>query len=76
MTCHDCHIDTRKDKSNFYMVHDQLWEEFGEGENYLCWDCFENRIGRKLQKQDFTKAICNVKVNPKIKKITIWLMEV
>lgn len=69
MTCPDCHIGTRKDKSNFYMVHDHLWEEFGVGEGCLCWDCFEKRLGRKLTKEDFTDAMCNVKANPNVKKL-------
>jgi hypothetical protein len=49
------------------MVHDQLWEDFGVGEGYLCWDCFEKRLGRKLQKEDLTEVVCNLKVNPKVK---------
>lgn len=69
MTCLDCHIDTRKEKSNFYMVHNHLWKEFGVGDRYLCWDCFEKRLSRKLNKEDFTDAICNLKVNPKVKKL-------
>jgi hypothetical protein len=53
--------------SNFYMVHDHLWDEFGVRENYLCWNCFEKRLGRELTKEDFTDAKCNVKANPNVK---------
>jgi hypothetical protein len=51
------------------MVHDHLWDEFGVRENYLCWDCLENRLGRKLTKEDFIDAICNITANPKVKML-------
>lgn len=68
-TCQDCSINTRKNKKDFYMVTDELWAEHGVGKKMLCMNCFEIRLGRKLQKDDFTDAFCNLKVNPIVKNL-------
>lgn len=41
------------------MVKDDLWNEFGAGENLLCVDCFEKSLGRKLLLGDFTFCTTN-----------------
>ena len=69
--CFDCDVDIRKNKKDFYMVHDHLWNEFGLGKKYLCWNCFENRLGRSFTIDDFTDAFCNKKVNPLIKNLFV-----
>ena len=51
------------------MVKDSLWEKFGENENFLCVDCFETRLGRKLKVSDLTDCFVNKNVNPYIVKI-------
>jgi hypothetical protein len=53
-----------KDKSNFLMVHDHLWERFGVGDGYLCLSCFGKRLGRPLTLEDFRDVICNTRDNP------------
>lgn len=69
MSCHECHVDIRKDKTNFYMVQDQLWYEFGVGKGYLCLPCFEKRLGRPLVLEDFPDVTCNIRDNPFFKKL-------
>lgn len=61
--CQDCKVDTRDDPKDFFMVKDQLWDAHGVGLGRLCVGCFENRLGRKLQKEDITDCAANY-VNP------------
>jgi len=60
--CFDCQKKIKPVR--YFMVHDPLWEEFGVGRDFLCVDCFEKRLGRKLNKSDLTKCFVNEKVNP------------
>lgn len=48
--CFDCKVDT---KDEYYMVLDEIWEEFGCGDDLLCIGCLENRVGRNLVRADF-----------------------
>ncbi len=53
--CMDCGVNTFK-TDEYYMVRRPLWLEatYDEGGNgMLCISCLENRIGRKLKKEDF-----------------------
>ena len=54
--CVDCGAD--KD-GEYYMVSDELWAASGMAPNggMLCLACLEQRIGRRLVKEDFT-ALC------------------
>lgn len=57
--CVDCGMDTINEH---FMVHDYLWDtafagESGEGD--ICILCIEERLGRKLTKQDFTDVPVN-----------------
>lgn len=55
--CAECGVDT---KTEYYMVHDHIWETFGR-EPLLCIGCLENKMGRTLWSGDFTHyAINNV----------------
>ena len=36
-----------------YMVNDDLWNQYGNDELTLCKSCFEKRMGRNLEKDDF-----------------------
>jgi hypothetical protein len=47
------------DYGEYYMVHKQIWTTFGVGDGYLCIGCLEQRLGRKLNRGDFTDAPCN-----------------
>lgn len=57
--CMDCGVDTINEN---YMVHDAVWDEAlgGDsnagscGDGDLCVLCLEQRLGRKLSRQDFT----------------------
>lgn len=53
----------------YFMVHDHLWEKFGVGMDFLCIDCFEKRMGRKLEASDLMECFVNEKVNPYTAKI-------
>jgi hypothetical protein len=41
------------------MVKDHIWEEFGVGKGMLCVECFEKRLGRKLEPYDL--SYCHLK---------------
>lgn len=34
MTCHDFQIHTRKDKTNFFLAHEHIWDTYRVGEGY------------------------------------------
>ncbi|MGY6521515.1 MAG: hypothetical protein ACXIUD_07295 [Mongoliitalea sp.] len=68
-SCQDCGIDTRKGKSNFFTVTEELWEDYGVGKDFLCLSCFEKRLGRPLRKEDFLVSFLNYVANPVVAKI-------
>lgn len=57
-SCADCKFNT---KTEYYMVHNKLWRLATHGEpiEFLCIGCLECRIGRELEKTDFTDAPIN-----------------
>jgi hypothetical protein len=55
--CEDCNDWIRPSKT--FMVTDELWEEYGVGEKQLCVKCFENRLKRPLEKDDFLECFIN-----------------
>lgn len=67
--CVDCGKDTWIDDKDYYMVTFELWEKHGVGQNMLCMDCMETRIGHKLRKEDILPCILTEKMNPYTKKI-------
>ena len=55
--CLDCHIDTTPE---YYVIKNPLWKKANPQINgMLCIGCLEQRLGRNLTKQDFTKAPLN-----------------
>lgn len=52
--CLDCKVDTHL-INEYYILKDNIWLETGVGKHdgKLCIGCVENRIGRKLNKNDF-----------------------
>jgi hypothetical protein len=42
-----------------YNVHDPVWEQAGLGRGHLCVGCLENRLGRQLNRSDFTDQPVN-----------------
>lgn len=50
-SCTDCGEDT---KTEYYMVHDNLWELYAKDAFLLCVGCLEGRMGRALWSGDFT----------------------
>jgi hypothetical protein len=80
--CMDCGCETMQHGNDFddwYMVHDNVWKqavpEFEPTPQYadlnkcefLCLDCLEKRIKRKLTKHDFTDCEAN-KNNKKVQQ--------
>lgn len=64
--CDDCGVDTAPDECidgtwEWYMVHDEIWAEFGTAEGFLCVGCLENRLGRELTEHDFMEVPINLK---------------
>jgi len=56
--CLDCCVETIP--TEYYMVTNDLWSKaVPEYEGMLCIGCLEMRIGRKLNKNDFTKVPVN-----------------
>jgi hypothetical protein len=53
MLCKDCGVDTELE---YYMIHDYLWKIANNKheDGFLCVGCIEERLGRQLNKKDFT----------------------
>ena len=56
--CKDCGTDTFELKE-YYMVKNNLWNKYGNGDAMLCVGCLEHRMGRQLNFRDFTNAPVN-----------------
>ncbi len=54
-------MDCKKDTWNeYYMLYSRIWKKANSKiEGKLCINCVEARLGRKLSKKDFTKALVN-----------------
>lgn len=56
--CIDCGMETIPEE--YYMLHDEVWGEANpKKEGMLCIGCVERRLGRSLNKDDFTSALIN-----------------
>lgn len=52
--CNDCKVDTH-DIQEYYSVYDAICHEATKDTKImLCIGCLENRLGRQLNKDDFT----------------------
>lgn len=69
--CGRCLKDVYEDKNDYYMVNDNLWKGFGNGNGKLCWDCLEERMGRPITAQDLTTCLLNTTFNPKAQKLLL-----
>jgi hypothetical protein len=65
--CFDCKDKIRPIK--YFMVHKHLWEKNGVGTDFLCVDCFEKRLSRRLIATDLMECFVNEKVNSYTSKI-------
>jgi hypothetical protein len=61
--CRDCGVDTVPfdGPCEYYNLHNDLWEAIGMKRNggMLCIGCVERRLGRLLNRADFTGAPVN-----------------
>lgn len=58
--CIDCGTNTLETRE-YYMVQDEIWQQarmLPKG-GMLCIGCLEKRLGRRLDKNDFTDALVN-----------------
>ena len=55
--CLDCKVDTGKIKEHYFIKTD-VWLSVAQN-GMLCINCLENRLGRKLNKHDFTDCFIN-----------------
>jgi hypothetical protein len=58
--CLDCGPDTVTARE-YYLLRDDVWAEtrVGPQEGVLCIGCVEGRLGRRLNRRDFTSAPVN-----------------
>lgn len=72
--CIDCGVDTGK-ICEFYFIKTELWLKImATIKGMLCIGCLENRLGRQLQKSDFTDAtINNPRFVPKSQRLMMRL---
>lgn len=77
--CVDCGVDTNPTdglelRSEFYMVHDEVWAAAGMEPNggCLCVGCLEKRLGRKLWAGDFRDVPINDLTNQDGEKAFSW----
>jgi hypothetical protein len=68
--CIDCGKNAQTGEE-YFMVHDQLWEKYGAGNELLCISCFEKRMGRKLKSDDLQGVFVNEIVNPNTSKLLL-----
>jgi len=62
MPCKDCAKDTHLSSDiDYYMVENAIWKKYGGDAEFLCWDCLEKRMGRKIQIKDIVD--CNINKN-------------
>jgi hypothetical protein len=72
--CKDCSVDTtpctgkrgcrHKDRWEYYMVHNELWQAAKMQAGFLCIGCLERRIDRQLRPHDFTDSRINDSEHP------------
>lgn len=55
--CEDCGAYIWGTKQGHYMVHNDLWATVGKSNDCFCMDCFEKRLGRKLEVKDFNLIV-------------------
>ena len=71
--CHDCGSDTLRSPRDYYMVHDDVWAQYGLGSQsgMLCMNCLEIRMGQPLQAHQIMLCPLNVAINPYTQQI-LW----
>ena len=58
LLCQDC----KQPEPMTFVVHDVLWVAAGLTKGVICPQCFEKRIGRKLQISDFKVCAANEQI--------------
>lgn len=69
-SCQDCRKSCLDTDYDYYMVKDHIWELHGVGDEMLCIECLQKRIGRDLVYKDFTDCPLNEK-NPFVQKLKL-----
>jgi hypothetical protein len=58
LPCHDCGVPT-VEIGEYFMVTSDIWQTYCSDARYLCIGCVETRLGRTLNRWDFTIAPIN-----------------
>lgn len=61
--CFDCKKEIPFYSTDYYMVTDELWAQYGVGKDLLCWSCIEMRMGRPIAASDLNDSMLNRKIN-------------
>ena len=84
--CKDCGRNTLIDPKDYYVVIPEIWNKFGLGgckwtedlkgyecnvKGMLCMGCLENRMGRKLRKEDIFVCGVTTSMNPYTSRILL-----
>ena len=65
-SCEDC----GSDYDEYYMVQNDIWKTYGAGGVMLCIGCLEERMDRKLRRQDFIDLPIN-EINPEAQSLRL-----
>lgn len=57
--CIDCGVDLRRIRELHYMIKSEIWLTVAKSSDFLCIGCLEKRLGRFLEKDDFTNKPVN-----------------
>lgn len=62
--CNACGKDVFKEKGDYFMLKDEIWEEVCDNDyisltSVLCKRCTEHFLGRELTREDYINAPCN-----------------
>ena len=69
--CLDCQVDTGKIYEHYFINLDTWLSVVGSKTGMLCIGCLEQRLQRKLNKEDFPKVTIN---DPKYSKMSLRLL--
>lgn len=68
--CKCCGKSCWDDEKDYYMLKDEVWKKiFKRKRGMLCMDCVEEKLGRKLQKEDIAICPLTTDINPYTRSI-------
>jgi superfamily II helicase len=67
--CNCCGKDTFKDNKDYFMLTDEVWLTIAKDDEILCWNCAEEKLGRKIEANDLNRSFLTLFENKVSKKI-------